>query len=482
MTQLALALARAAPFVDQLDEPYLYHDIERPGFTAFVTPGGDQRQISLPLNQLPVYLRKLQVGRVDAYIAQNEFFRRNRRAVNCWRLTSCYVDLDTYKLDSLYGRPAEALTDKLLRVCDDTQIPPPSIVIYSGRGLQAKWLLETPVPRSAMPRWNLVQRLLGACLAGMGADLKALDASRVLRLVGSVNSKSGETVRIVHKTCTPTLGGILGPAGVVVYDFDTLANEMMPLSREQLALRRAEVAAHCGHDIARQNELRRRRQSVRDSLVVVSGESPSSVTAQRLVPSKLAWDRLGDLRKLAELRNGQLGMPSKQRNTFVFLGACFLASALVAPAFRAEVRELAREFAPTWTPAQVQHCISPTLSRLEAATRGEKVEFQGRQVDPRYRFSNKTLVDWLGITDEEMPQMTTILSDVEARRRDAARHELARRKKGIRPRAVYCGQKDEKAEMARVLRQAGKSLREIAREMGIGHASVSRYCADDKVA
>lgn len=481
MTQLALALAPATLCVDQLDEPYLYHDVRRPGFTAFVTPGGDQRQISLSLNQLPACLRKLQAGQVDAYIAQNEFFRPNRRAVNCWRLTSCYVDLDTYKLDSLYGRPAEALTDKLLRVCDDIQIPPPSIIIYSGRGLQAKWLLETPVPRSAMPRWSLVQRLLGACLAGMGADLKALDASRVLRLVGSVNSKSGEVVRIVHKTCTPTLGSTLGPSGVVVYDFDTLANELMPLSREQLAQRRLKVASEREHEVARQQQLRR-RQAVRDSLVVVSGESPSAVTAQRLVPSKLAWDRLGDLRKLAELRNGQQGMPSKQRNTFVFLGACFLASALVAPAFRAEVRELAREFAPTWTPAEVQHCISPALSRLEAATRGEKVEFQGRQVDPRYRFSNKTLVDWLGITDEEMPQMTTILSDVEARRRDATRHELARRKKGIKPRAVYCGAKDEKAEMARVLRQAGKSLREIAREMGIGHASVSRYCADCEVA
>ena len=66
MTQLALALAPATLCVDQLDEPYLYHDIRRPGFTAFVTPGGDQRQISLSLNQLPAYLRKLQAGQVDA--------------------------------------------------------------------------------------------------------------------------------------------------------------------------------------------------------------------------------------------------------------------------------------------------------------------------------------------------------------------------------------------------------------------------------
>lgn len=105
------------------------------------------------------------------------------------------------------------------------------------------------------------------------------------------------------------------------------------------------------------------------------------------------------------------------------------------------------------TPAEVQHCISPALSRLEAATRGETVEFQGRQVDPRYRFSNKTLVDWLGITMRKCLRWQPSCQTWRQRRRDAARHELARREKASNPGPPIAGLRTKKAEMARVLRR-----------------------------
>ena len=57
------------------------------------------RQIAVRLHELPSVLRDQRLHNRDLYIAQNEFFRPNRRVVNCSRLTTCYVDLDTYKLD-----------------------------------------------------------------------------------------------------------------------------------------------------------------------------------------------------------------------------------------------------------------------------------------------------------------------------------------------------------------------------------------------
>lgn len=244
MAQLQLAFDKDEFLNFGIDEPLLYHDAQRSGFTALLSPSSNPRQRAVRLHELPAVLEQERRSGHDMYIAQNEFFKPNRLVVNCSRLTSCFVDIDTYKLDSLYGQPAEALADRLLRQCDDAQIPPPSIIVYSGRGLQAKWLLERPVPRSALPRWQALQAELGRCLLPMGADLRALDASRVLRLVGSVNSRSGDVVRVVHLQRTPTCGATIGSAGVAVYPFDSLSDDMLPLTRQELSEQRAELVGY----------------------------------------------------------------------------------------------------------------------------------------------------------------------------------------------------------------------------------------------
>ena len=431
------------------------------------------------MDELPSVLETVRARGEDAYIAQNEFFKPNRRAVNCWRLTSCYVDLDTYKLDSLYGRPAEALADRLLRQCEDAGIPPPSLVVYSGRGLQAKWLLERPVPRSALPRWQALQDELGSRLQPMGADLKALDASRVLRLVGTVNSRSGDVVRIVHLQRVATDGATIGASGVAVYPFDSFFDELLPLTRTQLAQQRAELRGQLERADRLPLPIQKSPKPRLQQLQVV--DSGRLATARRIIPSELAWDRLSDLRKIAELRHAGQGIPSGQRNLFVFLGACFLASARVTPRFRAEVRELGREFAPTWTAQELDSCITSVQGRLEAASRGETVEYHGRPVDPRYRFRNSTLVEMLRISSEEMPHLRTILSDEEARCRDRLRKQAERRARGSMPRQEYIDSSDTKAKQARALQVEGKSLAEIAADLGISKSSAGRYCRGGNV-
>jgi hypothetical protein len=468
-----LALACDAPFDFAANEPLLYHDPERYGYTSIFRAGGKPRQVSVRLKDLQSFLHKQGTGGTDQYIAQNEFSKPNRQAVNCSRLTSCYVDLDTYKLDELYGKPAEALTDRLLRQCDDSNLPPPSIVVYSGRGLQAKWLLEHPVPAGALPRWQALQAELGRRLLPMGADLRALDASRVLRLVGSVNSRSGDIVRPLHLQRIPTYGSTIGRFGVAVYPFDSFFDDVLPFTRQQMEQQRAEVLAQADASKAfRSHASETCKQTPRLQLV----ESGRLSSARGIIPSELAWARLTDLRKLAELRHATGGLPSGQRNLFVFLGACFLASALVTPRFRAEVLELAKEFAPTWSSHELAACISSVMRRLEAAFRRETVDFRGLTFDPRYRFKNITLVDWLSITSSEMPHMKTILSPEEARVRDRLRKQSQRRAAGSVSRDEFLAAAREKAEVARKLRDQGRSLAEIAQALSISRASAHAYC------
>jgi hypothetical protein len=468
-----LALAYDEPLDLAANEPLLYHDPERYGFTSIFQPGAKPRQVSVRLKDLPGFIKEQCLGGTDQYIAQNEFSKPNRQVVNCSRLTSCCVDLDTYKLDALYGQPAEALADRLLRQCDDVSLPPPSIVVYSGRGLQAKWLLERPTPRSALPRWQALQAELGRRLLPMGADLRALDASRVLRLVGSVNSRSGHVVRPVHLQRVPTFGSTIGSRGVAVYPFDSFFDDVMPWARQELTELRSRYEA-LANEFTRQHPLPPEGYKPTGSLQSVDSGRLSS--ARRIIPSELAWARLADLRKLAELRHGIGGLPSGQRNLFVFLGACFLASALVTPRFRTEVQELAKEFAPSWSQRELADCIHSVHRRLEAASRGLAVDIHGQRLDTRYRFKNSTLVEWLGITSSEMPHMKAILSVDEARERDRVRKQAERRSSGSMPRETYLQAGADKAAAARALQADGRSLTQIAETLGISRTSASRYC------
>jgi putative DNA primase/helicase len=60
---------------------------------------------------------------------------------------------------------------------------PPSATVSSGGGLQSYWLLARPIdPTNAKP-------LLRALAAALGADLRAAEAARILRLPGTLNYK-----------------------------------------------------------------------------------------------------------------------------------------------------------------------------------------------------------------------------------------------------------------------------------------------------
>jgi hypothetical protein len=109
-----------------------------------------------------------------------------------------FVDVDSYKVEWSKGKTPEQQAASFIYFCEQEGIPWPSLIIFSGRGLQAKWLLEYSIPRAVLLRWNACQKRLVDRLASYGADPAAKDAARVLRLVETVNSKSGEVCRLVH--------------------------------------------------------------------------------------------------------------------------------------------------------------------------------------------------------------------------------------------------------------------------------------------
>lgn len=475
--QPSLALS---PLANELVEPLTYHDPKRWGYVAVCTQKGTDAwsQETVPLSKLHWHLRHLDLEQ-NVWIAQQEFNKLNRRVVNLERLGLMYVDLDMHKVPGYGDFTPDQQVGALLLACEDQSLPAPSLAVHSGGGLQVKWLLTKPVPSGALPRWKQIQAVLLQRLRHLGADPNAMDASRVLRLVGSINTaRQRAAVRLVYVNNCPAMGGERRADGLVTFDFELLSRELLQVDRHELERRREQLATDIVlRDIKRAaNEGLWTPSSPAVAVPSASGRPEAYPNLRRLPATQLGWDRLADLRRIAALRGMTGGVPSGQRDAFLFLGASFLAQSSVAWRLQDEVQELAREFVPTWTEHDVAHCIVSVKARTVAALKGETLEFNGKPVDPRYRFKNQTLIDMLSITPAEERELQTIISDVERRRRGAARADARRRAAGVPTMADVELSRAMLRASAQGLRREGKSFPEISRALGISVGSAHNYC------
>jgi hypothetical protein len=397
-------------------------------------------QKSYRLSEMPQVIEALDQDR-DTWISQAEFIRPNRRVVYLLRLNLCFVDLDTYKTPWKAQQP-DAMANIVRWFCQDEDIPDPSLILFSGRGLQVKWLFGRPLPRAALPRWNAVQKHLVDRLECFGADPGARDASRLLRLVDTINTRSGERVRVLWVNETQ--------GEVRHYGFEYLAECILPVDR----------------DIIRKE--REAREKRRESLQLLKGGKTDHLRA--FSGRQLAWDRLEDLRTLAKLRGWMNGIPHGYRSKYIHwcLNFLLLSGAVHSSQLFYEAQALVREVCPDF-PKEVRSVLSTLYRKAQAYEAGEQVEFDGRKYPPLYTPRNSTLMELFAITEEEVKQLKTIITKEEA----AERHRERNRKQ--MDRATYLETAEQRRAQARLLRAKGLSIREIAIEMGTSKRQVYRY-------
>ena len=410
------------------------------GYFALLTAqeSGRKCQSLHPVSQLETVLRILDPKR-DSWISQTQFWTPQRRVVNVKSLSLNFLDVDYYKTnaDWAQGKTPEQVADAFMSLCDTEDIPRPSIVVHSGRGIQPKWLYSNPIPRGALPRWNAVEENLVKRLAPYGVDSCARDAARVLRVVRTVNSRSG-TVCCVAGT-TPGKDG-----KPLMYSFEELCEYILPKSRPD------------------------KKNAVDvEPLVQKKVRSANGYDAKAL-----AWARLEDLRTLCAMRGG---IREGMRMNFLMYSKSFLAlSGQVDPTnFYREAAIVAQEIDPTWMYRVAE--LRTIFEKMCQTRAGQRRDFNGRQYVPLYTPRSQTLIDLFEITTEEMQLLTTIVTPDERRRRDAASHMKQRRAQGVKPRAEYLGQAKARQERARALRAEGMSIRAIATEMGISKSQIQRY-------
>jgi hypothetical protein len=392
------------------------------------------RQWAAEIDDVPT-VRHLLREQPDVYDTQWWMAGTVRRHAFALAGTHAFADLDTYRVPALADEKPDAIGRDVLRFCDREGIPRPSALICSGRGEQVKWCFDRIVGREDVGRMVALNRALARRLAAFGADPKATDATRLLRVTGSRHSGADRIVEVLHLETSD--------GRTVTYDPHVLADMLAP------------------HDRAPD--------------VGVILPQPSEMVRGRIAPN--GWSRAGwhwsiveDIRRLAVIRWYGV-VPNGWRDNIAFLIACQLLR-IFPP------REAYRE-----TLAVVSTLIEPDFLRREldhlagTATRLARDAWAGRGWVHTYRHGKQTLIDELQITAGEMPHMRALIDEAEDRRRRAARERARRAAAGAAERDTWLGEAADRAATARLLRAEGLSWADVASRMGLPTPGAARKLA-----
>ena len=341
-----------------------------------------------------------QDGGRDLYVSQQAFDGR-RAIANLTALGACFVDLDYYKHERWAGYGSERVAMAALQHLEDLKLPFPSYVLSTGRGLACVWLLEL-VPFRALPRWTAVQKALYTALKDFEADRRALDAARVLRLTDSRhgNATTDPIVRMLWCQGKPTQP--------VRYEFASLADEVLPLTQDELKQVR---------------ETRKPKEPF---------DRPERKPTQKLTGATFWATASQHLQKLRRFRDPEHGkLPPGERDAWIFLAANALSWMNIPDAFQAQIWHVAMQATP-WTDQDLNASIHAVVRRARLAAQGETMEFNGRQVDSRYRFKSSTMVEWLQITPAEQKgaNLRVLIDETRRKECDAERAMKSRQKHG----------------------------------------------------
>lgn len=366
----------------------------------------------------------------DTYFSQNTFYKPIRRLDTIRQLRSLYVDLDVYNI----GVTPEWMLGKLELEVFGQELPEPNMVIFSGRGLVLIWKIE-PVPYKAMPLWRSIEDYFTSRLKDLGADSKCVDPTRIFRIAGSINSKSGSMVRVEYRHDYE-------------YSLRDIQYEYLP---ELEPIKLAE------------------KKPGRPKGVIRLFNTYSLHTA-----------RAKDIATLIELRQGRV---EGYRQLICFLyrywTCCYTSDREDALRQTLSLNEM---MVPPLSEKEVKSSTRHAERAWEARNNEEanRIAREAGYPAAGYNIKNTKLIEWLDITEDEQKHMLTIIGTKEKRRRDLKVKEEKRREQGVRPKEEYNQErskaKHDKVDILRehIIQSPKLSNRKIAKLMGVSEGYIRK--------
>ena len=375
----------------------------------------------------------------DTYLTQQSIIPFKKRCVdNVCKLGSYWVDLDCYNV----GLSKEEALTNALKIISDLSLPKPRMIADSGRGLYLIWVLSRPIStkKSVKNRseriaaWQHTEKLLIDAFKSVGADPKASDPARVLRLAGSVNSKSASTVNYWQS-----------------------GNKLKSFSELSTALQ------------VTQPDIKPKAKPVKQ----ITPKKAIYAVNRIFTRYGLAAHRMADIQSLATLRGGLL-TDYRERAIYIY--------AVEAAYFCRERTTLLNNISQfmmdclylgdnKYNPLMPEKYIKSVLDRCEIVNYAAPT-FDG---DARYKQKTATIIEWLNITELEQRSLKAVVGSAEKYRRITHK----RRKAGIKERGTYLADEANKVqakqEQAKELRAQGLSIAKIQEKIGVSRVTVRKY-------
>lgn len=132
-------------------------------------------------------------GQENIFITPNTMYMPVRRVENIRQLRALFQDIDCEK----NGLDKTEVIYLIWILYYQDKIPKPSLVIDSGRGLHIYWIIEN-APYGALQTWQELQDNFYHKLKHLGADKRATDGARVLRLPNTINTRSKTECEVLY--------------------------------------------------------------------------------------------------------------------------------------------------------------------------------------------------------------------------------------------------------------------------------------------
>lgn len=355
----------------------------------------------------------------NLYMSVNTYYIPVRKNSTVRHLNALYVDIDTYNA----GVSHSDILDSIDFLAQTERLPVPTFVIDSGRGMYLIYKIHD-VPGGSLPARRMYQHIQSYIVDSyndMGADYKAKDIARVLRLPGSINSKSNKMVQIVQ----------YNPAAIYhMSDFREYVDPFEDYSKKS---------------------------------------QPKSQTTQPKSKTKYIYNiytlyknRISDIDKICEMRDYDM---IGQRDTVLYIYYYYQLHVHHGDKFAAlkATKKLNNLFAQ---PLPEKELESYMVSANRAYAEHQKDKKKG------YNFKTQTLIDLLDITPAEQSQLKTIISADTKKERKNKRRQVARRNEdGLTARQA---QKKENYDKIIELYESGYRQVDIVRTLGVSKSLVSK--------
>jgi hypothetical protein len=347
--------------------------------------------------QMPLFLDQ------SSFLTLHRFWK-GRRGEHLAALNAFYVDLDYFNAPQWRGKSPDEVQAVYSAQLLISGMPQPSIFLHTGRGVAAIWLIEeTPV--AAVPRWQGAMSALIEFSASFGVDERCRDTSRIFRIPGTINEKSGKVVRVSGGTGRR-------------YGFDALADQVFKAS---------------GRPTREELEERKKQKKGKNR--------PSGISVPKGLPQAKRFKLILD--DLEIFRNAHGGViPTGLRNTWLHFHATCLTHIPGIRDIEAEVLKMAATATPGLKPGEV-NAIARQAEKKARLVRTVSVWGNGR-----YNYKGATIADGLGITPEMARRLglQQVIPASERRRRKAEAERQRRSENGAVSREEYLAKNNASRE------------------------------------